>query len=401
MRVKKEFHFEVFQEDKKSRARLGLIRTRCGAIETPYFVPVATLASVRALGSDDLAALGAQCILANTYHLHLKPGDEIIKKLGGLHRFMAFDGPIFTDSAGFQAFSMGFGREHNISKIGSIFPEGRSADEKRENLTRITDEGIYFKSPHDGTWHFLDAKASMKIQSNLGSEIIMAFDECTSPLSDYEYTKKAMERTHEWAKLSLKYHDRKQAIYGIIQGGWFEDLRHESTQFISSLPFDGIALGGSLGHSKSDMHQVLEWVIPHLDERPRHLLGIGEIDDIFECVARGIDTFDCVSPTRLARRGNVFISPESGGKLENKFRISIKAPEYKDDKKPIDPHCTCPTCQRYSRAYLRHLYTANELSYFRLASVHNLHFMLRLMEQIRRSIETGTFSRLKKKWLKK
>jgi queuine tRNA-ribosyltransferase len=397
----KEFYFKVLQEDKKSRARLGVIKTRCGCIDTPYFVPVATLASVRALGSDDLVLLNAQCILANSYYLHLKPGDELIKKLGGLHRFTAFDRPIFSDSAGFQAFSLGFGREHNISKIGSIFPEGREVEEKRENLTKITDEGIYFKSAHDGTRHFFDAKTSMKIQSNLGSDIIMAFDECTSPLSDYEYTKKAMERTHEWATRSLQYHDKKQAIYGIIQGGWFEDLRQESTGFITSLPFDGIAIGGSLGNSKSDMHQVLEWVIPQLDERPRHLLGIGEIEDVFECVERGIDTFDCVAPTRLARRGNVLISPESGGGPENKFRITIKAGKYKDDKKPIDPGCECPTCQRYSRAYLRHLYTSYELSYFRLASVHNLHFMLTLMEQIRASITNGTFSRLKQKWLKK
>jgi len=397
----KEFDFTVLKGDKRSRARRGVIKTRCGCIDTPYFVPVATMASVRALGSDDLADLNVQCILANAYYLHLKPGDELIKKLGGLHKFMAFDRPIFSDSAGFQAFSLGFGREHNISKIGNIFPEGREAGERKENLTKITDEGIYFKSARDGTRRFMDAKTSMKIQSNIGSDIIMAFDECTSPLSDYEYTKRAMERTHDWANLSLQYQDKQQAIYGIIQGGWFEDLRHESTEFITSLPFDGIAIGGSLGNSKSDMHQVLEWVIPQLDERPRHLLGIGEIEDVFECVERGIDTFDCVAPTRLARRGNVFISPESGGGLENKFRITIKAGKYKDDKKPIDIRCTCPTCQQYSRAYLRHLYTSYELAYFRLASVHNLHFMLTLMEQIRTSIANGTFSRLKQKWLEK
>jgi queuine tRNA-ribosyltransferase len=393
------FNFTVLKEDKTSGARVGVLKTRCGCIETPYFVPVATLASVRALGSDDLAALNVQCVLANAYYLHLKPGDEVVKKLGGLHRFMAFDRPIFSDSAGFQAFSLGFGREHNISKIGSIFPEGKVPVDKRENLTKITDEGIHFKSPFQGIWRFLDAKTSMQIQSNLGSDIIMAFDECTSPLSDYDYTRKAMERTHDWATLSLQYHDKNQAIYGIIQGGWFEDLRHESTEFITSLPFDGIAIGGSLGKSKSDMHRVLEWVVPHLDKRPRHLLGIGEIDDVFECVERGIDTFDCVAPTRLARRGNVLISPESGGTQENKFRISIKSPQYKEDSRPIDPGCECPTCQRYSRAYLRHLYTVNELAYFRLASVHNLHFMLQLMEQIRASINDRTFSRLKQKWL--
>ena len=396
-----EFKFKVIKEAETSRARVGVIKTQCGCIDTPYFVPVATLASVRALGSDDLAGMNAQCVLANAYYLHLKPGDDVIKKLGGLHRFMAFDQPIFTDSAGFQAFSLGFGREHNISKIGSIFPEGRETRDKRENLTKITDAGIHFKSPYQGIWRFLDAKTSMQIQSNLGSDIIMAFDECTSPLSDYDYTKKAMERTHEWANLSLQYHDEEQAIYGIIQGGWFEDLRYESTEFITSLPFDGIAIGGSLGNSKSDMHQVLEWVIPHLDKRPRHLLGIGEIEDVFECVERGIDTFDCVAPTRLARRGNVLISPESGGEPNNKFRISIKSPQYKEDERPIDPGCPCPTCQRYSRAYLRHLYTVNELSYFRLASVHNLQFMLRLMEQIRASINNGTFARLKQKWLKR
>jgi len=394
-----EFSFQIQKKDADTRARLGVISTRRGRIETPYFVPVATLASVRSLGADDMESLGIQCTLANTYHLHLKPGDEVIKLLGGLHRFMGFGGPIFTDSAGFQAFSLGFGREHNINKVGGVFPEGRSTEEKKENLTKITDEGIRFKSVYDGTWHFLDAIASMKIQSNLGSDIIMAFDECTSPLSDYDYTRKAMDRTHDWARLSLQHHDPDQAIYGIIQGGWFEDLRRESTELISSLPFDGIAIGGSLGNCKEDMHQVLDWVLPRLDGRPRHLLGIGEIDDIFECVGRGIDTFDCVTPTRIARRGNLYIRPESGGSKENKFRIAIKAPENKKDPLPVDQNCRCPTCLRYSRAYLRHLYVAKELSYFRLASIHNVHFMLRLMEEIRQSINSGTFLQLKKKWL--
>jgi queuine tRNA-ribosyltransferase len=396
-----EFSFEILREDKETQARLGVIRTSRGDINTPYFVPVATLASVRALGSDDLATLGVQCALANTYHLHLKPGDELIKKLGGLHSFMSFDGPIFSDSGGFQAFSLGCGREQGINKIGGVFPAGRTSDEKKENLTKITDQGISFKSVYDGTWKFLDAKASMEIQSNLGSDIIMAFDECTSPLSDYGYTRAAMKRTHEWASLSLKHHDENQAIYGIIQGGWFEDLRAESTHFIKSLPFDGIAIGGSLGNCKEDMHQVLDWVVPQLDDRPRHLLGIGEVDDLFECVEKGIDTFDCVSPTRVARRGGVFITPECGGKPRNKFRINIKIAKFRDDKLPIDPNCNCPTCLRYSKAYLRHLYVANELSYFRLASMHNLHFMLKLMQDIRESINNGTFLELKAKWLRK
>jgi queuine tRNA-ribosyltransferase len=467
--------FEILKQDKETNARLGLIKTRRGDIDTPYLVPVATLGSVRALGSDDLASLGVQCSLANTYHLHLKPGDELIKRLGGLHRFMGFDRPLFTDSGGFQAFSLGFAREHNISKIGNIFPQelqsnglgqgperclqelqdsnrrpgqeraeeclhnerdqaeiyrdyrkkyqdkcavGENRDaigneyrekerrkpksEKKENLTRITDEGVSFKSLTDGAWHFLNAKKSMKIQSNLGSDIIMAFDECTSPLSDYEYTRKAMLRSHKWAEESIRYHDKNQALYGIIQGGWFEDLRHESTEAISAKPFDGIAIGGSLGNSKQDMHQVLDWTIPKLDDgRPRHLLGIGEIDDIFECVARGIDTFDCVSPTRIARRGSLLLSPQAGGSQDNKFRINIKSAGFKEDSRPIDPNCTCPTCRTYSRAYLRHLYVSRELSYFRLATLHNLHFMLRFMEEIRESLSAGTFVKLKNKWLRK
>lgn len=447
------FSFEILDQDVESNARRGLIRTRRGDIPTPYLVPVATFGSVRALGSDDLAGLGVSCALANTYHLHLKPGDELIRRLGGLHRFMGFSGPLFTDSGGFQAFSLGFGREHNIAKIGNIFPgelnstregedspdgcdchsseedcdaeiyrsnyrrsyggkKARDGDEfiakrgrepksgKKENLTKISDQGISFKSIQDGAWHFLDAEKSMRIQSNLGSDIIMSFDECTSPLSDYDYTRNAMDRTHDWARESIRHHDRSQAIYGIIQGGWFEDLRRMSTDFIVSQPFEGIAIGGSLGNSKQDMHQVLDWTIPRLDDRPRHLLGIGEIDDIFECVARGIDTFDCVSPTRIARRGSLLLSPESGGSRMNKFRLNIKTARFREDDRPIDPACSCPTCRTYSRAYLRHLYVSGELSYFRLATLHNLHFMLRLMEEIRASIGMSSFMELKDKWLK-
>ena len=409
--------FEILKQDKETNARLGLIRTRRGDIETPYLVPVATLASVRALGSDDLLGLGVQCSLANTYHLHLEPGDELIARMGGLHRFMGFDRPLFTDSGGFQAFSLGFAREHNISKIGNIFPqemsnkctgygyrgheEAKPKPAKKENLTRISDEGISFKSQTDGAWHFLNSEKSMKIQSNLDSDIIMAFDECTSPLSDYDYTRKAMLRTHVWAEESIRYHDRNQGLYGIIQGGWFEDLRRESTEAILSQPFDGIAIGGSLGNSKQDMHQVLDWTVPRLDDgRPRHLLGIGDIDDLLECVARGIDTFDCVTPTRIARRGSLLLSPAAGGSQDNKFRINIKSAKFKEDHLPIDPNCTCPTCRTYSRAYLRHLYVTRELSYFRLATLHNLHFMLRFMEEIRESLRDGSFLQCKNKWLR-
>jgi tRNA-guanine transglycosylase len=406
-------NFEILKCDDKTRARTGTIKTRNGDIQTPYFVPVATLGSVRSLDSDDLENLGVQCSLCNTYHLHLKPGDETVKKLGGMHKFMNFPKPLFSDSGGFQAFSLGFGREHDIGKIG-FFPGERNGGELAEeieekettpkfdpkkNLTKITEDGVEFKSIYDGSWHFLDAKRSMDIQSNLDSDIIMAFDECTSPLSDYEYTAKSMQRTHNWAEKSLEYHNKEQALYGIIQGSYFEDLRDKSTKFISGLPFDGIAIGGSLGNCKQDMHRILDWVIPKLDDRPRHLLGIGDIDDIFECVEQGIDTFDCVSPTRNARRGSLFIAPLSGGSLANKFRINIKGAVYKEDPRPIDPACGCPVCRQYSRAYLRHLLMAGELSYFRLASIHNVHFMLKLMEDIRESIKNGMFLELKKQWL--
>ncbi|MDO8480873.1 MAG: tRNA guanosine(34) transglycosylase Tgt [Nanoarchaeota archaeon] len=394
------FSFTILKQDSKTRARVGRIKTSHGAIDTPYLVPVATSASVRTLDSEDLSILGAECVLSNTYHLHLRPGDERIKKLGGLHTFMHFSGPIFTDSGGFQAFSLGFGREHNINKLGNIFPQGKRTEEKQKKLAHISDKGVLFESVYDGSKQLMNPKRSMKIQSNLGSDIIMAFDECTSPLSDYEYTKKAMERTHRWALESLKFHDKKQALYGIIQGGWWRDLRDESTKFISELPFEGIAIGGSLGHSKKDMHTILDWVIPELDARPRHLLGIGDIDDLFECVERGIDTFDCVAPTRIARRGSLYIRPAAGGRLSNKFRISIKSGKFREDKKPIDSACKCPTCKQYSRAYLRHLYSINELSYYRLATLHNVQFMLTLMAEIRESIQKGTFLKLKKRWLK-
>jgi tRNA-guanine transglycosylase len=325
-----------------------------------------------------------------------------------MHQFMNFSKPLFSDSGGFQAFSLGLAREHNIGKIGNFFPDERKNPDRakpepnaKENLTKITDKGITFKSVYDGSWHFLDARKSMKIQSNLGTDIVMAFDECTSPLSDKDYTAGAMRRTHQWAKLSLKYHNQKQALYGIIQGGYFKDLRDESAQFISSLPFDGIAIGGSLGNCKRDMHQILEWVIPQLDDRPRHLLGIGEIDDIFETVQRGIDTFDCVTPTRNARRGSLYVSPKAGGSIKNKFHINIKAARFAKDVRPADLGCSCYTCKNYSRAYLRHLFGAGELSYYRLATIHNLYFMFDLMAQIRTSIKRGKFLQLKKEWLNK
>ena len=400
--------FKIKTQSKASKARTGIIKTPHGLIHTPYFIPVATAATVRGLNQEDMKAINAEVLLANTYHLHLKPGDKIIKKLGSLHKFMNWNKPLFTDSGGFQAFSLGYGMEHSINKLGNIFPQNKKAkkEDKKDKLATIDDKGVTFKDPSSGKLIHLNPKKSIQIQQNLGADIILAFDECTSPLSDYNYTKKAMQRTHRWALESLKYHKKKskttkQSIYGIVQGGKYKDLRLESSKFISSLNFDGIAIGGSLGKSKKDMHKILDWVVPLLPEnKPRHLLGIGNIEDIFECVEKGIDTFDCVAPTRIARRGALFISPSSGGNLKNKFRINIKNSKYKLDKKPIDKDCSCLTCKNYSRAYLNHLYKSQELAYYKLASLHNVNFMLRLMEKIRDAVDNAKFKKLKKEWLK-
>jgi queuine tRNA-ribosyltransferase/7-cyano-7-deazaguanine tRNA-ribosyltransferase len=395
--------FKIKTQLKKSKARTGIIKTPHGVIHTPYFIPVATAATVRGLNQEDMKSIDAEVLLANTYHLHLKPGDKIIKKLGGLHKFMNWDKPLFTDSGGFQAFSLGYGMEHNINKLGNIFPESKKTKEedKKENLAAINDNGVTFKDPQSGKLIHINPKSSIQIQQNLGADIILAFDECTSPLSSYNYTKKAMERTHKWALQSLKYHknkskNNKQALYGIIQGGAYKDLRTKSTKFISSLDFDGIAIGGSLGKSKKDMHKILNWIIPLLPEnKPRHLLGIGNIEDLFECVEKGIDTFDCVAPTRIGRRGALFISPDAGGNLKNKFRINIKNSKFRLDKKPIDKTCNCLACKNYSRAYLNHLYKSQELAYYKLASLHNVNFMLRLMEKIRDAIDKNKFKTLR------
>jgi tRNA-guanine transglycosylase len=394
-----EFSFRVLKNDRASRARLGRIRTARGAIDTPYLVPVATCASVRALSSEDLLALGAQCALANTYHLALRPGAELIRKFGGLAGFMGFPRPFFTDSGGFQAFSLGAGKAHGVNKLGTIFPGRAEAAGESPVLAEVTEEGVRFRSVYDGSEHFLDAAGSMRLQSDLGADMIMAFDECTSPLADYEYTKRALERTHRWAEVSLREHDPRQALYGIVQGGWFRDLREASADFVSSRPFDGIAIGGSLGKSKDDMHEILDWVVPRLDRRPRHLLGIGGIDDLFLCVEKGIDTFDCVTPTRQARRGILYLSPASGGAPASNFRFQLRGARFKADESPIDPACACSTCRTYSRAYLRHLFLAHELTYFRLATIHNVHFVLDLMARIRRAIREDSLSALRREWL--
>lgn len=400
--------FSIRAKDKKSRARAGTIKTAHGTIETPYLIPVATRGYIRCLDETDFKKLKVQALLANTYHLHFKPGDKEIKKAGGLHKYMKFNKPVFTDSGGFQAFSLGLGTQSSARKLG-FFPKDRVSEENTEKVhATITEKGVIFTSVYDGSKTFMGPKESMEIQSNLGADIIMAFDECTSQQSSKAYIKEAMERSHRWELESLKYHNPKQALYGIIHGGWFKDLRLKSTRHIRDLTyngtqFDGIAIGGSLGKTKADMYNILDILIPELDEaRPRHMLGIGWIDDIFECVERGMDTFDCVEMTRIARHGNVYITPKVGGRKSNKFVHTIKESQ-PNKNQSIDPTCTCSTCKKYTRADLHKLrleYKKGNTLYGYLATIHNIHFMHTLTQQIRDAIKEGTFQKLKKYWMK-
>ncbi len=391
--------FEILKKYKK--ARTGIVHTPHGSFHTPAFVPVGTKATVKAMPPKDLKEMGAEVLLCNTYHLYLQPGADLVKKMGGLHKFMGWDRPIVTDSGGYQVFSLGFGIEHGISKWFLEESTNPIKKEKEEKFAKISDEGVHFKSHIDHSHHHISPEKSMEIQNRLGADIIFAFDECTSPLHDYNYTKKAVERTFAWAKRSLKSHKNKnQALFGVVQGGNFKDLRVKSAKQIASLNFPGFGIGGPMGTKKKDMMDILDWTMPILPEnKPKHMLGIGGVEDFFYCVERGIDMFDCVLPTRLARQGIVFISPESGGNIKNKWRTHVTNASNKANKDPIDKNCDCYTCKTFSRAYIRHLYKANELLFNYLTTYHNIYFILDLMKQIRESIEKKTFDKLKRKWL--
>jgi tRNA-guanine transglycosylase len=388
--------FEVIKQSSTSSARLGRIETAHGSIDTPAFFPVGTQATVKTLTPDELIELGASAILANTYHLFLRPGADLVERLGGLNRFMAWPRPIMTDSGGYQAFSLGLALEHGVGKIAKMFPGATEAPARpvKKRLARIDETGVAFASHIDGSRHLLTPERSIQIQRQLGSDLVLAFDECTSPLSDLTYTRTAMERTHRWAERCLDTWGEGTAghgLYGIVQGGAYRDLREQSARVIGALPFDGVAIGGSLGRSKDDMHDVLRWSMPLVPaNRPRHLLGIGEPRDLFECVELGIDTFDCVAPTRLARHGG-FYTPTG--------RLNISRADNREDQRPVDPGCTCYTCQTFSRAYLRHLFAAEEILGYRLATIHNLHFILGLMATIRQSIAENRFPEVKARFL--
>lgn len=392
--------------------RVGILETSHGVIETPSFVTVGTKATVKALTPEQVKTLGSQVVLANTYHLYLQPGDEVLKKAGGLHKFMNWNGPTMTDSGGFQAFSLGAAFGEHVSKIASgesvisrcgVENGGTDSDCA---LAKIDEDGVTFSSHIDGSKHRFTPEKSIQIQHNIGADMIFAFDECTSPTASYEYQKEAMERTHRWAIRSLSKHrelatqnnaelTRNNAeipsLFGIVQGGRHEDLRKTSAEFISKLDFDGFGIGGSF--NKDDMYTAVGWVNEILPEnKPRHLLGIGEPIDFFGGIENGVDLFDCVAPARMARNGTLHTM---NGK------INILNAKFKEDFEPIEKSCGCYTCQNYTKAYLSHLFRAKEILASTLATIHNLYFINKLVADIRQSILDDKFEEFKKEFLKR
>ena len=352
--------YELIKECKDTKARVGRLHTPHGIIDTPVFMPVGTQATVKTMTPEELKTIGAEIILSNTYHLYLRPGHELVKGAGGLHKFMNWDRPILTDSGGFQVFSLG-------------------------PLRKITEEGVTFKSHLDGSSHFLTPEKATEIQMALGSDIAMVFDECAPYPCTHEYAKNSLERTSRWAKRCKEFHNREdQALFGIVQGGIYLDLREQSAKEIVDIDFPGYAIGGlSVGEPKHHMYEVLEHTTPLLPrDKARYLMGVGSPDCLVEGVLRGVDMFDCVLPTRIARNGTM---------MTQNGKVVIKNAKYTSDFEPLDPGCDCYTCKNYSKAYLRHLFKANETLGLRLATIHNLHFLIKLMKNMRQAILDDRF----------
>jgi queuine tRNA-ribosyltransferase len=385
-------------------ARAGEIHTPHGVILTPSFVTVGTKATVKALTPEQVKDLGAQVVLANTYHLYLEPGDEIVAKAGGFPKMMNWHGPTMTDSGGFQVFSLGTAFDQKVSKLAKVeqITEDTEYAISEKALAKIDEDGVTFKSYKDGSTHRFTPESSMKIQWNLGADIIFAFDECTSPIAPLKYQQEAMDRTHRWALRSLVAHneldqEKKQALFGVVQGGRFQELRKESAKVLAEMVtekgdmFDGFGIGGSF--EKDDLGTAVKWVNEILPEdKPRHLLGIGEPIDFFLGVENGCDTFDCVAPTRIARNGALYTK---GGK------ININNAEHKTSFIPIESDCGCYTCKNYTRAYLAHLFRSEEMLGGTLASIHNLYFINKLVADIRQSLLDEEFFEFKELFLKK
>ena len=365
------FRYELIKEDKHTGARLGKIHTSHGVINTPIFMPVGTQATVKSMTSEDLEEMDANIILGNTYHLYLRPGQEIMEKAGGLHKFMHWDRPILTDSGGFQVFSL-------------------------NDLRKITEEGVEFCSHLDGSRHFMSPEKSIDMQNTIGADIIMCFDECAPADADYEYTKKSMEMTTRWAKRCKDAHRRPddQALFGIVQGGMYEDLRAESVRGLTEIDFPGYSIGGlSVGESKDTMYRILDATVPLLPkDKPRYLMGVGSVDALLEGVLRGVDMFDCVLQTRIARNGTAMTS---------QGKVVVRNATYKEDFTPLDPECDCFVCRNYTRAYLRHLVKCNEILGARLLTYHNLYFTLKLMEKVRNAIMEDNLLAFKESFFQK
>ncbi|MCI6001042.1 MAG: tRNA guanosine(34) transglycosylase Tgt [Finegoldia magna] len=359
------FKFTLDKKSSQCKARTGTIETNHGVIKTPVFMPVGTRATVKAMNNDELKSIGSQIILANTYHLYLKPGQEIIRKADGLHKFMNWDKPILTDSGGFQVFSL-------------------------SKTRKITEEGVQFRSHIDGSKHFISPEKSMEIQNDLGSDIMMAFDECVPYPASYEYTEGSMKRTLRWLKRCKDYHKNtdKQNLFGIIQGGMYKDLREYSAKNTIDFDLPGYAIGGlSVGEPRDLMIDLLDFTTDFMPEnKPRYLMGVGTPDYLFEAVEHGVDMCDCVLPTRIARNGTA---------LTSKGKLVVKNAKYKDDFSPLDENCDCYACKNHTRAYIRHLLNVDEILGARLLSIHNLRFLIKLMENIRKSIEEDRYLEFK------
>lgn len=361
--------FEITARDHRSHARCGVLQLPHGEVETPVFMPVGTQGTVKAMTQEELERLDFRIILCNTYHLYLRPGHERVARAGGLHRFIGWNRGILTDSGGFQVFSL-------------------------QGLRRIYEDGVEFQSHIDGSLHYFTPERAMAVQHALGADIIMAFDECPPNPCSWEQAKAATERTHRWAVRCLEAHDTEQALFGIVQGSVYEDLREESARLISDMEFAGVAIGGvAVGEAKEEIHRIVAFTTPLLPgEKPRYLMGVGEPDDILQAVASGVDMFDCVLPTRLARNAAMMTA---------RGRVNLRNARFADDLGPVDSECDCPVCQRYSAAYIRHLFNAREILAARLATYHNLYFYQRLMRNVRQAIRAGNLEQFTREFLQK
>jgi queuine tRNA-ribosyltransferase len=385
--------FTIQARDSASSARAGLLHTAHGDVRTPAFVPLATKATVKGLLPKEVAQLGFDMVLGNTFHLHLRPGEELIARLGGLHRFMGWSGPIVTDSGGFQVFSMGHGTVADEIKGRSAAGRGAAARERAGSILAIDESGVRFRSYVDGRTRFLSPEKSMAVQAALGSDLALVFDECTPFHVEPGYTERSTLRTHRWLVRCLDWHEAhgpaEQLVYGIVQGGVFEDMRRASARVVADSRCEGIAIGGSLGENKAQMHEVVGWALQELggehELRPRHLLGIGDIDDLIRGVQLGVDTFDCALPTRLGRHGCALVPAP-----DLRWRLDLLKSRFREDPLPLLEGCPCPACSEgLSRAYLSYLARAGELTGMRLLTLHNLTFVARLMADLRKAILEG------------